>query len=59
MLILVLQKRIKIASNLVPVIARSDKGRDRTFGDGYFIVVIWAISKIIKIENVVSLEYVC
>jgi len=56
MLTLVLQKIIKIASNLVPVIARSDKGRDRTFGDGYFIVVIWAISKIIKIENVVSLD---
>ena len=37
---LVLQKIIKIASNLVPVIARSDEGRDRTFGDGYFIVVM-------------------
>ena len=59
MLILVSQKRIKIASNLVPVIARSDKACDRTFGDGCFIVVTWAISKIIKIENVVSLEHVC
>ena len=56
---LVLQKIIKIASNLVPVIARCDEGRDRTFGDGYFIVMMQAISKIIKIENVNSLEDIC